>query len=110
MELRATPWLLWPVILVAGAAPAYVTYDVLHPRYVTDAEGREMVQIVEATEFDYAAFGQAMRTSDDVGPKADRKQFPVQVLPTALEAEPQSSCSSGSGRLFGPANGIRFFQ
>lgn len=90
MELRATPWLLWPVILVAGAAPAYVTYDVLHPRYVTDAEGREMVQIVEATEFDYAAFGQAMRTSDDVGPKADRKQFPVQVLPTALEAEPQA--------------------
>ena len=73
MELRATPWLLWPVILVAGAAPAYVTYDA-SSRYVTDAEGREMVQIVEATEFDYG-LGQAMRTSDDVGPKADRKHL-----------------------------------
>ena len=52
MELRATPFLLWPILLVTSAAPALVAYDVLNPRPAIDAEGAEISSVFVASEDD----------------------------------------------------------
>jgi hypothetical protein len=49
MELRATPLLLWPVLLIAGAMPGLVCYDVLHPTLALDENG-EPIEAQFATE------------------------------------------------------------
>jgi hypothetical protein len=56
MELRALPLLLWPVLLVAGASPAMVAYDVLHPRPVVDAEGNILATQLASAEGDELTF------------------------------------------------------
>jgi hypothetical protein len=56
MELRAMPLLLWPVLLIAGAAPAMVTYDVLHPRPVLDVEGAPLASQFATAEGETLVF------------------------------------------------------
>jgi len=34
MDLQKIPWLAWPVMIAAGAFPAYMAYTVLNPEYV----------------------------------------------------------------------------
>ena len=68
LELRATPLILWPVLLVAGVAPAWVTYDVLHPRAVTDSDGNPIVAQVTPTHFDYEKYGKDIRNMTTPNP------------------------------------------
>jgi len=56
MELRAMPLLLWPVLLVAGASPALVAYDVLHPRPVIDMDGNILAAQMATAERDEMTF------------------------------------------------------
>ena len=56
LELRATPLLLWFVLLIAGATPAVVAWDVLHPRPALDAAGEPIPAQVATQEGDILVF------------------------------------------------------